>query len=145
MNSLDDLLSDITAFAEVERTVLGSLLRQVAFPNVDAVPRTTRNHSHALVGFVTNRLCTGSNQRKPQSRQIGRGGPDLKGCKWGIGANYGDRSLSQLGVNHFEVRNARYVMPEMFQHVSRLGTLQADGGEFVARAFDRDIIHDDVL
>src|SRR3989442_6739530 len=66
-NALDDLLTDVAAFGEIESARLLGFLRQIALANVLSVARNSSRNAEQLDGCFANRCGSGIGQRFPQS------------------------------------------------------------------------------
>src|SRR5438552_2739535 len=70
-NALNNFLSDVTAFHEVERVGLFGFLRQVALANVVAVTWNAEGDSVELNGLCADRSCTRLQKCVPKRLKVG--------------------------------------------------------------------------
>src|SRR5438105_3181567 len=94
-NTLHDLLADVTALVEVQRTILRRLLRQLALADVNAVARPAFRDAMQFERVIANGPRAGVNGRIPHRRRYFWVEPQFVSGDRGVGAYDGNPSVSR--------------------------------------------------
>src|SRR5216683_5100936 len=149
-NAVNNFLSDVTAFSEVERVGLFGFLRQIALANVLAVTWNAEGDSVKLNCVRADWSCTRLQQCVPKRLKVGGREPDFIGFVIFVRAAHHSalqatalaRTLNRKGLDELQLRNLN---SRCLQNVARLRTGEADDREFIAAIGDLHVVHDDVV
>src|ERR1022692_792204 len=144
-NSLHDLLPDVAALGEIQRVLLSSFLRQIAFPKINCKARYSSDDAIEFEGIAAPGREAGRDQRIPDCVHVLGSEPDLESIHLRLRATRdGNPNIAPHCVDHLPRFELRDVQTGRRQYLTRLRAGHANRAQLVADVGDLDIVHDDV-